>query len=155
MTAAMTNSPERPLRIYVAGSYTNKALLREFGDSLKRAITAKGDIHHIKITSTWLTTPPEMDPVYRCRQDFDDIDHSDMLVTVAPGGEGTSGEVGYALGKGIPVFCMSYDDGEELVFPAYHHKVHRCYYMNDLAHAVSRKFWSQYEAANGDSKKAT
>lgn len=79
----------------------------------------------LEISSSWHSTPVEIDPGRAIRVDLANIQDSDFLVAFHPGGEGTSAEMGYALGcQKTVLFCADSQHLDDRLFVSYHPFVH-------------------------------
>lgn len=98
------------MNIYIASSYENKALIRVLSKYIKDQFlmnTSKWENLSIDIVSRWISQDYISDLKERAMIDFNDIDRSDVLLSVFPYGRGTASEMGYALAKEKPIiyFC--------------------------------------------------
>jgi len=102
--------------IYIASSTENRTLLPTFATQLVRGINliigeygnaiAKSGykIPRIaKLSSRWFQDDPVYSLKSRAKLDYSHIDQSLIMVAVYPYGYGTTSEMGYALGKKIPI----------------------------------------------------
>lgn len=88
------------MKLYIAARYTQK----EFASLIRTALLEQGHT----TTSTWIDFDLASDGETAAK-DFADIDRADAVLFLAANVEGMKGayvEVGYALGKGKPVYVF-------------------------------------------------
>jgi hypothetical protein len=89
------------LSVYLAGSWHDRARLRQYRDEL----TARG----IVVTARWLDSPDDADlaeAAERCIVDIDAAHWLVVLTDVASSSGGFHFETGYALGCGMPIMAV-------------------------------------------------
>ena len=143
------------IKVYLAGPY-------EFRDELKRA----RDLYHVKknlfeVTSRWLDqeeyrhTPENLAAC--AKKDYEDIEESKVLVVFNPigwvnrGSGGRHVEVGYAIGKGIPVVNYGYTKTAMYYHPLIVH-VNGGFpwtYVMNITETVHVRYWHAGDSLEG------
>jgi hypothetical protein len=133
------------INIYFSGAYANKALVNVLADTLC-GILGNMLRRPVRPTSRWHNTRAgtlaEM-----AQNDLDDLVTSDLVVVSHPPGKsGTNTEIGFAIGRGIPVYYLVDPDlRHELPFGAHAKGVHVMWSFNDLLGYLAGEYGSSKE----------
>jgi len=86
------------MNIYIAGKYENKMMIQTLKFLLGCCFCKINFICNWAYETSFASTWKE-----RADRDYGSIDQCNLLIATYPFGQGTSSEMGYALGKKIPV----------------------------------------------------
>lgn len=93
------------LKIYFAGKYDNKFLIKCLINSLY--IKCCSELLSFEVMSQWHDLSFKEYCAKECAAlDFGNLENSNLLIATQPFGSGTCSEMGYALGKNIPIIYI-------------------------------------------------
>ena len=104
------------VKVYLAGAVYNRTVINALSEALTRLVLVNTTI---EIVSSWHKQPTPNNMQDCLSMDRVDIDNSDIIIATYPYGTGTSGEIGYGVGKGIPTYYFrdrlcTYDEHDPL-----------------------------------------
>lgn len=89
------------MKIYIASKFENKLLVNCLSELIRAYST-----NLIEFTNNWSYKKHKMTMEECAKEDYEDIERSDILIAVAPFLAGANSEMGYALGLGKKVFYL-------------------------------------------------
>lgn len=113
------------LRIYFSSAYPSKLLVETFAQSFMQNLNSKFDESksstRCRASSSWHSRPAASTLEEMTRQDLSDLQESDMVIALHPPGKsGTNTEIGFALGRNLPLYYLVDDScRDQLPFGAH------------------------------------